>query len=195
MQIFQIFGIQVFKHFFPSRIISCVMNWITFLIYIFKIFKCRVLRENDSDSHEVYRTFNEFCELYGALMKQYPSLKLHNTPVLNKFKESKTIRRRLSIASLIMDVFKLLPEVRDVYACLNQTLFSCTPNAIISLWTILSRIWSTRSFIQYYVISESSTQVIVIGLIRYSMMKRAWCKHQTCVVKSRSSSNTKTWSL
>jgi hypothetical protein len=79
------------------------------------MFKCNVLRVNDYESNEVYRTFEEFCELYQLLLKTFPALKLPKTPSLNKFKEVKIInKRRVYIKLLLDDINNLQPEITRV---------------------------------------------------------------------------------
>lgn len=73
------------------------------------------MRENNDEKYEVYRTFDEFCELYQSLVKTYPQLKLTSTPVLNKFlNEKRSGKRKHLVGVLINDIFKLQPEIRDV---------------------------------------------------------------------------------
>lgn len=75
-------------------------------------------RESDFDSHDVFRSFDEFCELYQQLLKTFPALVLTQTPSLNKFKEAKTIaKRRQEIDQLIQDVLSLQPEISQVIIC------------------------------------------------------------------------------
>ena len=48
-----------------------------------KLFKCLVNREIEYDTNEVYRTFEEFCELYQLLIKTFTTLKMPETVSLN----------------------------------------------------------------------------------------------------------------
>jgi hypothetical protein len=80
-----------------------------------ELFKCLVTRENEQDTNEVYRTFEEFCELYQLLIKIFPQLKLPNTPALNKFKEAaKGLKRRQYVELLINDITSLQSEISQV---------------------------------------------------------------------------------
>lgn len=79
------------------------------------MFKFKVIRENEYDSHDVYRTFDEFCELYQMLLKEFPALKLPKTAPYSKFKEnSKPLKKRLLMSSLIGDILNFNSEIRDV---------------------------------------------------------------------------------
>ncbi len=81
----------------------------------FELYKCLVTRENDYETNQVYRTFDEFCELYQLLVKIFPVLKLPNSPPISKFKEAKNIyKRRQYIESLINDIMSLQPEISHV---------------------------------------------------------------------------------
>lgn len=67
------------------------------------------------DTNEVYRTYDEFCELYQLLTKTFSTLKLSETLALNKFKETRqSIKRRQQVECLIKDIFKLTPEISQV---------------------------------------------------------------------------------
>ena len=78
-------------------------------------FKVAVARETEYDSNEVFRTFDEFCELYQLLSKRFPSLRLAETPPLNRFKETKQLaRRRQCVYLLLKDLMNLQPEISQV---------------------------------------------------------------------------------
>lgn len=78
-------------------------------------FKVVVTRETEYDSNEVYRTFDEFCELYQLLTKTFPSLRLTETPPFNRFKETKQLaRRRQCVHFLLKDLMNLQPEISQV---------------------------------------------------------------------------------
>jgi hypothetical protein len=80
-----------------------------------ELYKCEVSRENEFETNQVYRTFDEFCELYQLLVKVFPVLRLQNTPPLSKFKDAKNIpKRRQYIESLIQDILHLQPEISHV---------------------------------------------------------------------------------
>ena len=79
------------------------------------MFKCFITRENEYDTNEVYRTFDEFCELYQLLHKTFPGLRLQHTPSFNKFKETKNTAKRLhAISSLINDISAFQSEISQV---------------------------------------------------------------------------------
>ena len=72
-------------------------------------------RETEFDTNEVYRTFEEFCELYTLLLKTFPALRLPDTLSLSKFKEAKQVgRRHQLIHSLLKDVMSLQAEISQV---------------------------------------------------------------------------------
>lgn len=78
-------------------------------------FKCVVARQTEYHTNEVYRTFDEFCELYQLLVKTYPTLRLAETPLFNRFKEAKQfIKRRQCVYLLLKDLMKLQPEISQV---------------------------------------------------------------------------------
>lgn len=80
-----------------------------------ELYKCQITRENDYETNQVYRTYDEFCELYQLLVKVFPALKLQNTPLISKFKEAKNInKRRQYIESLIKDITSFQPEISHV---------------------------------------------------------------------------------
>lgn len=84
------------------------------------MFKCLVTRENECESNEVYRTFDEFCELYQLLVKTYPTLRLYNTPSLSKFKDTKNSTKQYTIVNfLLKEILNLTPEISQVFAGLN----------------------------------------------------------------------------
>ena len=80
-----------------------------------KLFKCLVNREIEYDTNEVYRTFEEFCELYQLLIKTFTTLKMPETVSLNKFKETKqSNKRRQLVDSLIRDISCMQAEISQV---------------------------------------------------------------------------------
>ena len=86
-----------------------------FLFMFKKLFKCIVKREIEFDTNEIYRTFEEFCELYQLLLKTFSTLKLQETPPLHEFKETKqTSRRRTVVESLLNDIQNLQAEISQV---------------------------------------------------------------------------------
>ena len=84
-----------------------------FYFYFFlKLFKCSIVREIEYNNNEVYRTFDEFCDLYQLLIKTFPSLRLNETPPISKFKETKQYNKRFqAIELLVRDIFALSPEI------------------------------------------------------------------------------------
>lgn len=74
-----------------------------------------VNRETEYDTNEVYRTYDEFIELYQLLTKTFTTLKLNDSVGLHKFKDTKqTFKRRQQVEILIKDIFKLSPEISQV---------------------------------------------------------------------------------
>jgi hypothetical protein len=73
-----------------------------------------VTRETEYETNDVYRTFDEFCELYSILLKVYPQLKLRDSVSYHKFKELKGHKRRQGIEILLNDITKLQPEISQV---------------------------------------------------------------------------------
>lgn len=84
-------------------------------------------RENECESNEVYRTFDEFCELYALLHKTYPALKLIETPSLSKFKDPKHVPRRFNLVnSLLKDISRLQAEINQVREIHNNIIYLLT---------------------------------------------------------------------
>ncbi len=80
------------------------------------MYKCGITRENEYDNNEVYRTFEEYCELYSLLTKTFPTLRLNETVPFNKFKDTKTYARRFqAIDQLLRDIFSLSAEISQVW--------------------------------------------------------------------------------
>ena len=74
-----------------------------------------VNRETEYDTNEVYRTFEEFCELYQLLSKTFTTLKMPDTLPLNKFKETKQSNKRYQLVdSLLRDIFSMQAEISQV---------------------------------------------------------------------------------
>jgi hypothetical protein len=79
------------------------------------MYKCKVYRENECDTHDIYRSFDDFCDLYQLLLKEFPALKLPKTLSCSKFKESsKPHRQRINVSSLLSDILNLNSEIRNV---------------------------------------------------------------------------------
>ncbi len=75
-------------------------------------FKCVITRETEYDSNEVFRSFDEFCELYQLLLRTFPTLRLVETPPLARFKEHKQLaRRKQCIYLLLKDLMGLQAEI------------------------------------------------------------------------------------
>jgi hypothetical protein len=84
-------------------------------LYLLKIYKCKVVRENEFDSHDVYRSYDDFCDLYKFLIKEFPALKLQKTIPYSRFKENfKPVAQRINISSLISELLSLNSEIRNV---------------------------------------------------------------------------------
>jgi hypothetical protein len=76
------------------------------------MYKCVLTRENEYDNNEVYRSFEEYCELYNLLNKTFSTLRLNETLPFNKFKETKTYARRFqAVEQLLRDIFSLQGEI------------------------------------------------------------------------------------
>lgn len=74
-----------------------------------------VNRETEYDTNEVYRTFEEFCELYQLLSKTFTTLKMPDTVPLNKFKETKQSNKRYQLVdSLLRDIISMQAEISQV---------------------------------------------------------------------------------
>jgi hypothetical protein len=93
-----------------------------------QMIKCRVAREVPYDTHEVYRTYDEYYELYALLMRTFPAMRLNgeSTPSLKVFKETKqSYKRRQNVTLLIRDLQLLSPEISHsdiVYTFFHSTL-------------------------------------------------------------------------
>ena len=73
------------------------------------MFKCRVGREAPHDNHAVFRTYEEFSELYQLLVRTFPAMRLDETPALKVFKETRqSYKRRQYVDMLIRDIQVLL---------------------------------------------------------------------------------------
>jgi hypothetical protein len=81
------------------------------------MFKCLITRETEYDNNEVFRTFDEFCELYQLLTKTFPTLRLSDTLPLSKFKDIKSggMRRFQAIEQLVKDIMSLQAEISHVF--------------------------------------------------------------------------------
>jgi len=100
--------------------------------------KCRVVREVSSDTNEVYRTYEEFIELYALLMRTYPAMRFSDNDktetsqqqqqqlTLKMFKDTKqSYRRRQNVALLLNNLQLLSPEISHsdiVYTFFHSTL-------------------------------------------------------------------------
>jgi hypothetical protein len=96
-----------------------------------QMLKCRVVREVSSDTNEVYRTYEEFIELYALLMRTYPAMRFSDadketTITLKMFKDTKqSYRRRQNVALLLNNLQLLSPEISHsdiVYTFFHSTL-------------------------------------------------------------------------
>ncbi|RNA20110.1 phosphatidylinositol 4-phosphate 3-kinase C2 domain-containing subunit beta isoform X1 [Brachionus plicatilis] len=77
-----------------------------------ELIKCNVIRETEFESNEVYRTFEEFCELYNVLSKTFTTLRLSETPSYSKFKEEKKFfKRYLLVEKLLKEIMSLPAEI------------------------------------------------------------------------------------
>ena len=96
-----------------------------------QMLKCRVVREVSSDTNEVYRTYEEFIELYTLLMRTYPAMRFSDGDKetqlsLKMFKDTKqSYRRRQNVALLLNNLQLLSPEISHsdiVYTFFHSTL-------------------------------------------------------------------------
>jgi phosphatidylinositol-4-phosphate 3-kinase len=77
-----------------------------------EMFKVQISRETHYDKNEVFRSYDEFCELYQLLVKTFPAMRLNETPQLKVFKETKpSYKRRQNVDWLLSDILKLQTEI------------------------------------------------------------------------------------
>jgi phosphatidylinositol-4-phosphate 3-kinase len=91
-----------------------------------EMFKCSVIRETEYDKNEVFRTYEEFCELFQLLVKTFPAIRLDQTPHLKAFKETKpSHKRRQNVNLLINEILDLQSEISHsdiIYTFFHSTL-------------------------------------------------------------------------
>ena len=121
------FVTQTFNANTDGRIVSVRLeNTSTTFYSQTEMFKCAVIRDTEYDRNEVYRTYEEFGELYQQLVKKFPAIRLDETPHLKVFKETKqSHKRRQNVASLIKDTLSLQGEISHsdiVYTFFHSTL-------------------------------------------------------------------------
>lgn len=71
-----------------------------------------MVRETEFESNDVFRTFEEFCELYHILTKTFTTLRLSESPSYNKFKETKQfLKRILLVENFLKEIMSLPAEI------------------------------------------------------------------------------------